>query len=244
MKKIIKYCLVTLVFLGISSLSAETIKVGTNANYPPFEYIDENSHIAGFDIDLVDELSKKVGFKYEIVNMGFDGLIPALKSGKIDIIAAGMSATPARKKAVDFSDSYYVTENLFIKQKSNSDINSKDDLRDKSIGVQLGTVQEQAARKLNKVNVFAVEDIFAAIMALKNGKIDAVLVDSSVGYGYLRKNDDIVEFHKEPDGSEGFSLAFDKNKHTELISKINLVIEELRNDGTYDSLLDKYELKK
>lgn len=243
MKQIIKYFLGALVLVSFSALNAQTIKIGTNANYPPFEYVDENSKIIGFDIELIDAISKKVGFDYEIVNMGFDGLIPALKSGKIDVIAAGMSATETRKKAVDFSDSYYVTENLFIKQKDDLKINSKDDLKGKTVGVQLGTVQEQAARELKGIKVFSIEDVFAAIMALKSGKIDAVLVDSSVGYGYLRKNDDIVEFYKEADGSEGFSFAFDKGKKTELVNKFNSALKELKEDGTYDKLLDKYELK-
>ncbi|EKR8071473.1 transporter substrate-binding domain-containing protein, partial [Campylobacter fetus] len=68
-------------------------------------------------------------------------------------------------------------------------------------------------------------------------------VDSSIGYGYLNKNKDLAEFLKEPDGSEGFSIAFDKNKHTDLVAKINQAVEELKSDGTYDKLLAKYDLK-
>ena len=99
---------------------SQTIKVGTNATYPPFEFIDEQNKISGFDMDLIDEISKIVGFKYEIVNLAFDALIPALKAGKIDIIASAMSATPVREKAVDFSKPYYNTMNLFIKSFASS----------------------------------------------------------------------------------------------------------------------------
>ncbi|RAZ22952.1 basic amino acid ABC transporter substrate-binding protein [Campylobacter hyointestinalis subsp. lawsonii] len=225
------------------SHAADVLKVGTNAAYPPFEFIDEQNKIAGFDMDLIDALSKKVGFEYKIVNMSFDGLIPALKAGKIDAVAAAMSATPERIKAVSFTKPYYTTENLFIKQAKNGDLTSKQNLEGKKIAVQLGTVQEIAARSIKGVKVMANEDIFAAIMALKNGKVDAVLVDSSIGYGYLNKNKDLAEFLKEPDGSEGFSIAFDKDKHTDLIAKINQAVEELKNDGTYDKLLEKYNLK-
>ncbi|RAZ50834.1 basic amino acid ABC transporter substrate-binding protein [Campylobacter hyointestinalis subsp. lawsonii] len=225
------------------SHAADVLKVGTNAAYPPFEFIDEQNKIAGFDMDLIDALSKKVGFEYKIVNMSFDGLIPALKAGKIDAVAAAMSATPERIKAVSFTKPYYTTENLFIKQAKNGDLTSKQNLEGKKIAVQLGTVQEIAARTIKGVKVMANEDIFAAIMALKNGKVDAVLVDSSIGYGYLNKNKDLAEFLKEPDGSEGFSIAFDKDKHTDLIAKINQAVEELKNDGTYDKLLEKYNLK-
>ncbi|WP_187107054.1 basic amino acid ABC transporter substrate-binding protein [Campylobacter hyointestinalis] len=242
MKSFFKFIVAVCVAAGFSH-AADVLKVGTNAAYPPFEFIDEQNKIAGFDMDLIDALSKKVGFEYKIVNMSFDGLIPALKAGKIDAVAAAMSATPERIKAVSFTKPYYTTENLFIKQAKNGDLTSKQNLEGKKIAVQLGTVQEIAARTIKGVKVMANEDIFAAIMALKNGKVDAVLVDSSIGYGYLNKNKDLAEFLKEPDGSEGFSIAFDKDKHTDLISKINQAVEELKNDGTYDKLLEKYNLK-
>ncbi|WP_181653489.1 basic amino acid ABC transporter substrate-binding protein [Campylobacter hyointestinalis] len=242
MKSFFKFIVAVCVAAGFSH-AADVLKVGTNAAYPPFEFIDEQNKIAGFDMDLIDALSKKVGFEYKIVNMSFDGLIPALKAGKIDAVAAAMSATPERIKAVSFTKPYYTTENLFIKQAKNGDLTSKQNLEGKKIAVQLGTVQEIAARTIKGVKVMANEDIFAAIMALKNGKVDAVLVDSSIGYGYLNKNKDLAEFLKEPDGSEGFSIAFDKDKHTDLIAKINQAVEELKNDGTYDKLLEKYNLK-
>ncbi|WP_181563044.1 basic amino acid ABC transporter substrate-binding protein [Campylobacter hyointestinalis] len=242
MKSFFKFIVAVCVAAGFSH-AADVLKVGTNAAYPPFEFIDEQNKIAGFDMDLIDALSKKVGFEYKIVNMSFDGLIPALKAGKIDAVAAAMSATPERIKAVSFTKPYYTTENLFIKQAKNGDLTSKQNLEGKKIAVQLGTVQEIAARSIKGVKVMANEDIFAAIMALKNGKVDAVLVDSSIGYGYLNKNKDLAEFLKEPDGSEGFSIAFDKDKHTDLIAKINQAVEELKNDGTYDKLLEKYNLK-
>lgn len=232
-----------LAFCCFGVLNADVLKFGTNATYPPFEFVDENAKITGFDMELIDFLSKKIGFEYEIVNMSFDGLIPALKVGKIDGVAAAMSATPDRKKAVDFTIPYYVTENLFIKRVENSDILDKKSLIGKKIGVQLGTVQEIAAREINGAVVVPSKDIFAAIMGLKKGKIDAVLVDSSIGYGYLNKNTDLMEFLKEPDGSEGFSLAFDKDKHTDLIEKLNQEIKNLPNEATYNELLKKYDLK-
>lgn len=241
MSKLFK--LITAILFIVSFANAtEFLKVGTAANYPPFEYIDNQNKITGFDIDLIDALSKKIGFKYEIVNMSFDGLIAGLKAGKINAIISAMSATPDRIKAIDFTNSYYNTENLFIKRK-NSQITTKKDLINKGIGVQLGTVQEIAAKNIAGALVKPSEDIGTAILALKANKVDAVLVDSSIGYGYLKKNPDLVEFLKEPDGSEGFSIAFDKNKNKELIEKINKALLDLKQDGTYEKLLKKYDLK-
>ncbi len=249
MKKILIAVLALFVFIGCSDKKEQTnanevkvYKVGTAANYPPFEFI-KDTKIVGFDIDMMRDIAKKIGVKFEFINMSFDGLIPAIKGGKIDIIASGMSATDARRKSIDFSDSYYNTENLFLKQKKDDTINKKEDLEGKKVGVQLGTVQEMAAKKIKGVEAVPAEDMVSAIMYLKSGKVNAVLTDSSVGYGYLKKNEDLVSFFSEPDGSEGFSIAFDKDQHPELIKKINKAISDMKADGTYEKLLKTYDLK-
>ena len=109
--------------------------------------------------------------------------------------------------------------------------------------MQLGTVQESAANEIQGAKVAPFEEIASAILALKAGKIDAIAVDSSIGYGYLKKNDDLEAFLKEPDGSEGFSAAFDKDKQTELIAKFNAAVDELKKEGAFDKILEKYDLK-
>ncbi|MSN96619.1 basic amino acid ABC transporter substrate-binding protein [Campylobacter sp. FMV-PI01] len=243
MKNFFKNLVLASVVLSTSFLNAHTLKVGTNANFPPFEFVDENSKITGFDIDLIDAISKKVGFEYEIVNMGFDGLIPALKSGKIDIIASSMSATEERKKAVDFTDAYYITENAFIKRKADLSIKTKDDTKGKAFGVQLGTIQEWAVDKIKDAKKITMKNPIGVVMALKNSKLDVVILDLSVANGYVRENSDLEIFHIEPDGSDGSSFALDKDKHTELVTKFNNAIKELKVDGTYDKLLEKYNLK-
>ncbi|CAD7286306.1 transporter substrate-binding domain-containing protein [Campylobacter suis] len=225
------------------SLFATELKIGTAANYPPFEYIDEQNKITGFDIDLVDELSRRLDFKFKIVNMSFDGLIPALKAGKIDVIASAMSATDDRRKSIDFTNSYYITENIYIRKANNAEVKDKESLNGKRVGVQQGTVQELAANAIAGAKVVLAEDTAPLVMGLKAGKFAALIFDSSIGYGYLKKNPDLEEFYKESDGSEGFSMAFDKGKNTELIAKINAAFEEMKKDGSYDKLLEKYDLK-
>lgn len=101
MNRIFKFIFALLLMLNLAN--AKTLIFGSDAEYPPFGYMDENNKIAGFDIDLVDAISKKAGFEYKFIKVGFDALIPALKVGKIDAIAASMSATTERKKSVDFS---------------------------------------------------------------------------------------------------------------------------------------------
>ncbi len=142
MKKFMRFLVAGALLCGslvAKDITKDTLIVGTNAEYPPFEFVDENSKVTGFDMDLVAELAKRAGVKYEILNMSFDGLIPAIKSGKIDMIASGMSATPARKKAIDFTAPYYKVENLYVKRKDDNSLNSKADLQGKRLAAQLGT---------------------------------------------------------------------------------------------------------
>ena len=118
----------SLLLAALATLGAAELKIGTAANYPPFEYVDEQNKITGFDMDLVAELAKRAGFEYKIVNMSFDGLIPALKTGKIDAVASAMSATDDRRKSIDFTQAYYATENIYLRAKGNDAIASKESL--------------------------------------------------------------------------------------------------------------------
>ncbi|EAI5357419.1 basic amino acid ABC transporter substrate-binding protein [Campylobacter upsaliensis] len=218
-----------------------SLRVGTAPNYKPFDY-KEDAKLTGLDIDLVNEIAKREGIELTWVEMSFDGLIPALKTGKIDMIASAMSATEDRRKSVDFSDVYYTTKNLYIKKKDNETLNSKEDLEGKIIGVQLGTLQEPAAKAIKDTKVQSNESLSVVIMELKEGKIDAVVADKDVSTGYLKENADLMGFFEEEDGSEGFSFAFDKDKQKEAIEKFNKGLKDLKADGTYDQILTKYEL--
>ena len=241
MKNIFKIAIA--IFLTVATINAKEIIIGSDAEYPPFEYIDENGKIAGFDIDLIGEISKIAGFEYKFIKVGFDALIPALKAGKIDAIAAAMSATPERKKSVDFSDPYFFTKNLYLKLATNNSITNKEQLSKLKIGVMLGTVQEGVAHAIKGAKVIPTEGIAGSIMNLKAGKVDVVIVDSSVGFGYLKKNSDIISFLEEADGSDGFAFAFDKGKDGEFLAKFNAALKEVKENGTYDKLLIKYDLK-
>nr|WP_232364921.1 transporter substrate-binding domain-containing protein [Campylobacter aviculae] len=218
------------------------LKVGIATNYKPFDYkID--SKLTGFDVDLVEEIAKKNGIKITWVETNFDGLIPALKAGKIDMIASAMSATDERRQNVDFTQPYFKSKNLYIKLKTNDKINTKEDLEGKKIGVQLGTLQENTARKIKDTEIQSNKDLNIAILALKNNKIDAIVIDQDAGKGFLAENPELVNFYQEDDDSEGFSFAFDKDKHKEVLAKFNKGIQELKADGAYDKLIEKYDLK-
>ena len=115
MKKV--FLVLTLVIFGLVSCGKKDsgqkkLRVGLNAVFAPFEYI-ENGQVAGFDVDMINEIGKNLGYEVEIIDQSFDGLIPALKAGKIDIIVSGMSSTEERKKSVDFTDDYFISKETY-----------------------------------------------------------------------------------------------------------------------------------
>lgn len=219
-----------------------TLKVGTAPNYKPFNY-KQDSKLTGFDTDLVEEIAQKNGIEIVWVETNFDGLIPALKAGKIDMIASAMSATDERRQSVDFTKPYYMSKNLYIKLKNNKTLQTKTDLEGKKIGVQLGTLQENTAKAIKDAQVQSNKDLNIAVLALKNNKIDAIVADQDTAKGFLAENPDLVSFYQETDGGEGFSFAFDKDKQKEVIEIFNKGIDEAKANGFYDSLVKKYELE-
>ncbi|ECP7276177.1 transporter substrate-binding domain-containing protein [Campylobacter jejuni] len=251
MKKIFNVVLVALIGLFLNacndSKNKETnasveLKVGTAPNYKPFNY-KENSKLTGFDTDLVEEIAKKNGIKVVWIETNFDGLIPALKAGKIDMIASAMSATDKRRQSVDFTKPYYMSKNLYLKLKSNNLLQTKNDLEGKKIGVQLGTLQENTAKAIKNAQVQSNKDLNIAILALKNNKIDAIVADEDTAKGFLAENPELVSFYQETDGGEGFSFAFDKNKQKELVKIFDKGIDETKTNGFYNILIKKYELE-
>lgn len=219
-----------------------TLNVGTSPTYKPFEY-KENDILTGFEVELVNEIAKREGIKVNWVEMSFDGLIPALSTDKIDMIASAMSVTEERKESVDFSNPFYMSKNLYIKKKDNTSINTKEDLVGKTIGVQLGTIQENSAKAIKDAIVQTNEDLNVLVLALKGGKIDAMLADKDVSLNFLKENNDLTSFLKEDDGSSGLSFAFAKGKANDALQKFNEGLSQMKTDGSYDALLKKYELE-
>src|SRR5690606_37485952 len=140
---------------GSSEASDETkvLKMGTSAEFPPFESRNVDGEIVGFDIDLANHIADELGYKLEITDMKFDGLIGALQNDRVDMVIAGMSATEQRKENVDFSTEYNHSGEMFVTLKG-SELTTLDSLEGKNVGVQLGTIQEEGAK-----SIIADEDI-------------------------------------------------------------------------------------
>ena len=241
MKKFVKLMLMFLLSVVISiSVFAKNnvVYVGTNAEFMPFEYLDKNK-IIGFDIDLLDAISKETGLEFKIQDMAFDGLLPALQTKKIDMVIAGMSATPERQKAVAFSKPYFKAKQVVITtpEKAKS-LKSFKDLSGKKVGVMLGFTGDTVVSEIKGVKVERFNAAYAAILALSQNKIDAVVLDSEPAKKYTANNKQFV-IANIPAEEEDYAIAFRKNDK-ELINKVNAALDKIKSNGEYDKILKKY----
>ncbi|WP_019120573.1 transporter substrate-binding domain-containing protein [Brevibacillus massiliensis] len=218
--------------------------MGTSADYKPFEYHDTSSgkdEIVGFDIDIAKYIADEVGFDLEIKDMDFNGLLPALQSGRVDFVMAGMSPDDERKKNADFSDVYFEAKNSIVAKKG-SGLAKPEDLAGKKVGVQLGSIQETAAKEIaesNKgVEVVSLNKLGEIVQELKSGRIDAAIIEDVVAKGYMKTNPDLEMSLIEQDGSNGSAVAFPKGSAN--VDKFNQAIKKLQDSGELDKLIMKW----
>ncbi|MGL5123321.1 MAG: basic amino acid ABC transporter substrate-binding protein [Fusobacteriaceae bacterium] len=237
MKKVFNLLKVLLVCIVASvSVYGKVLYVGTNAEFEPFEYLD-NGKIVGFDIEIMEEVAKIIKMDLKIENMIFDGLLPALQMKKVDVVIAGMTASEDRKKFVGFSEPYYTAKQVLL-VREDSTIKSLDDLKNKKVGAVLGFTGDLILTEIKEINVERVSSAVAAIMGLKNKKLEAFILDLAPAENFVKKNKGlkIVNFDIE---DEQYAIATRK-EDTELLTKINSALKEIKENGTYDKLLSKY----
>lgn len=216
----------------------KTLIVGTEPTFPPFEFT-ENDKDVGFDMDLVQAICDKLGYKMEVKNLGFDALIPALKSGQIDIIAAGMDATDERKKQIDFTDVYYRGGYTIVVPTGNTDITGYDTIQGKTVGAQVGSKAADFARE-HGANVKEYDTNTQGWMELDAGTCDAVSIDMAVAQYYIQQGGkDKLKLVGEPILSRGVAMGISKDK-PELRDKVNNALKELKADGTYAKIYKKW----
>lgn len=221
---------------------ANKIVVGTSADFPPFEYM-ENGEFVGFDMDLMREIAKISGLDIEFVDMSFDSLIAALKTGNVDVVAAAMTITEERSQAVDFSIPYWTADqSILIKEGAGFTITVL--FKDHKIGVQTGTTGDIWCTDnlvntglLPEKNLKRYDTYVLALSDLLNGNIDAIVLDSPVAERFTKtKPAQVVGIIIT---NENYGIAVRKGEK-ELLEKINNAIEELRKSGKMGELVDKY----
>ena len=239
MKKLLKLLFMGTIVLSLSAtaLAKEKIYVGTNAEFPPFEYL-EDGKITGFDMDLVQEIGKLVDADIKIVDMAFDGLLPALQMKKVDLVIAGMTANEERMKTVSFTQPYYTASQVIIVKEGNTSIKSFDDLKGRRVGVMLGFTGDMVVSEIDGVKIERFNAAYAGIMALKADKIEAVVLDSEPAKNYVAQNKGLVLADADAEQEE-YAIAVRKNDKA-LLEKVEKALSELKENGTYDKLIQKY----
>ncbi len=216
------------------------IIMGTEATYPPFEYVDEKSkQVVGFDVEIAEAIARKLGVKLVVKDIAFDGLIPALLTKKIDMIVAAMTITPERAKMVNFSDPYFTAGQVMVVRRKDSFRPTKyEDLKGCKVGVQQGTTADIDVSKVKGVNIVRYTRFTDAFLDLAIGRIDAVVLDFAPAQAYVKFNPDLV-ISSPVLSEEKFGIAVRKGDK-ELLNLINQVLKELKTKTAYDYLLDKW----
>lgn len=241
--KYIKVMITTLVIIcmifltsGCGKKENELVLV-TEAGFAPYEYYEEGK-IVGVDIDIANEIAKELGKELVIKDVSFDFVINEVKSGKADFAAAGISITPERAEEVDFTMEYTVSNQVVVVKKG-SNIKNFDDIKDKKIAVQLGTVADlYASENYKDATIVSHKKYLSAVEDVKTGKADLIIMDELPAKEIVKENDNLVIL----DGvlfQDKYGMIVKKG-NDELKEEINKVLERMINDGTIDKLVLKH----
>ncbi len=218
--------------------------IGTDATYPPFEYVDEKGQISGVDVEVGREIGKALGREVEFRNINFDGLITALRTGSIDLVISSMTATPERRQSIDFSEPYVKT-GLSILAAKNSTIQSAADLKTpgRKIVVRLGTTGESWAREnLKEAKIIALDADVSCVMEVVNASVDAWIYDQLSIMNYQLKYAEKTRALLTPLREEVWAIGL-KQGNNELKTKVNEVLARMRSDGSFAKLAERYMAK-
>ena len=259
MKKIV-CCLLamTLLFATASMASADHLSdiqargkliVGAEVGFAPFEFYftDENGdeYAAGFEMDFARELASVLGVELEIADQAFTGLIPTLQAGDVDMLISGLSATPERREAVDFSDIYYTgTLNIVIREEDADKFKTEEDVKGAVLGAQMGSIQQTALEtQFTESEHLLLPKVPTLLMELKNGNVDGVICTRVVAESYMSLDEYAgLVFSEIPVDyqSSGVGVAMRKDPENEsLMAVVNETIARVTSDGTFDAWYKK-----
>jgi lysine-arginine-ornithine-binding protein len=239
-----KFFLAAAVTMAFSATAmAETLTMGIEAAYPPFNNKDASGNVVGFDKDIGDALCAKMKVECKVYVSDWDGIIPALTAKKFDFLISSMSITEERKQAVDFTDPYYSNKLQFIAPKATKDFKTdKAYLKGKIIGAQratlAGTYLEDELGDDITIKLYDTQE--NAYLDLLSGRLDAILADKYVQYEWLKSKDGLnYEFKGDP-VVESDKIGIAVRKGDPIREKLNVALKEIKADGTYKKINDKY----
>jgi len=224
----------------------DVIVMGTNAEFPPFEFIAEPGQgrfgqFSGVDVAIGMRIAEALGAELYIEDMAFEALIMSLATNQVDFVAAALTVTEERAQEVDFSIPYYTAVQAILVAADNDTINSAEDLYGTIVGVQLGTTSDFLVSGMDGVEVMAYPRPIDAVLATINGQIDAVMVETITAHNFLAAHPDDLRIVYDPEffGEEFYAIAVPQGQ-PELLAVINQVIEEMLASGEIDELMLYY----
>ena len=221
----------------LTTVEAGKLTMATNATFPPYEMTTDTGAFEGIDVDTAQAIAEKLGLELQIDDMEFDAALLSVQQGKADIVMAGVTGTDERKAVMDVSDSYATGIQSIIVPEG-SDIATPDDLAGKKIGTQRGTTGYiYCSDDFGDENVVAYDSGLTAVQALNNGQVDAVVIDNAPAQEYVAANPGLVVLDTSY-AEEDYAIGMAKGSALE--DAINAALEELKADGTLQSIVDKY----
>ncbi len=213
--------------------------VGSNAEYPPFESVDDAGNIVGFDIDIVNAIAAATGLEVEFVNTRWDGIFVALASGEFDAVASAATITDERMQTVDFTDPYFnAGQSLAVP--IGSDITSPDDLAGKRVGTQLGTTGDIWGTENTDAEMVRYDEITLAFQALAQGDLDAIINDGPTSAEIIKANPEMgVTLVGEPFTDEYYGIAVNKDR-ADLLATLNEGLAAIKASGEYDKIYENW----
>lgn len=240
MKRLGLIIFIMILMCGCSKKDENQLVMVTEAGFAPYEYY-ENGEVVGVDVDIAREIAKYLGKTLVVKDIAFDSIINEVKTGKADFGAAGISYSEDRAKNVDFSINYAVSKQVVIVN-NNSSITNVNEISNKKIAVQLGSIADTfVTEKYKSANVVRQKKYLAAIEDLKTGKVDCVVMDELPAKEIVSKNEGI----KILDGSltnDSYGMVVKKG-NKELLDAINMVLQNLKDEGKIDEFIIKHTEK-
>lgn len=224
--------------------TAGVIKVGLMGTYAPYNFLNENKEIDGFDADIAKEVAKRLGVKVEFAPQEFSGLIPSLQAGKIDAIISQVTITDERKQQIDFTQPYITNQVKIIVKDDNNSITKLEDFKGKNIGVGLGTNDESYLRNdvLPQVGNFEIktyDDVITSLQDLNAGRIDATINNLYALKPIVDKNGYKIKAVGDAIKSDQAGIAIRKN-NPEFLAALDQALTDMKADGTYNTIFQKW----
>jgi ABC-type amino acid transport substrate-binding protein len=240
----LRYLALSLLLTLCACSRSNKLIIGTDATYPPFEFVDSSGQISGVDIEVGREIGKALGKEVEFRNINFDGLITALRTGSVDLVLSSMTATPERRQSIDFSEPYVKT-GLAILVAKGSTVQSAADLKTpgRKIVVRLGTTGETWAREnLKDAKIIALDADVSCVMEVVNASVDAWIYDQLSIMNHHAKHPETTRALLSPLREEVWAVGLKKGSE-ELKTKVNEVLARMRSDGSFAKLAERFMAK-